>query len=192
MPRRGENIYHRKDGRWEARVPVGYTETGKKKYRSLYARTYSEAKQKMKEQKPLPPLNVADKPLGDMRMEEAIQKWMEDNRLHWKESTYSCYMQIASKQLIPAFGKMKVKEVSSRVLNQFVEEKRRDDVPLSDSYLKDMMRILIQSLKHLRDGYGYDVAIPLANLKIRERSEKKLPDQETMKKVGKISPGSSG
>lgn len=37
MPRRRENIYKRKDRRWEARVPNGYHSNGKRKYRSLYA-----------------------------------------------------------------------------------------------------------------------------------------------------------
>lgn len=46
MPRRGENIRRRKDGRWEARYPSGITETGAKKYTSVYGRTYQEVKKK--------------------------------------------------------------------------------------------------------------------------------------------------
>ena len=45
MPRTAKNIYKRKDGRWEARYPVGKNENGKTKYVSLYARSYSEAKE---------------------------------------------------------------------------------------------------------------------------------------------------
>lgn len=37
MPRRGENIYKRKDGRWEARFVKEITVDGKKKYGSVYA-----------------------------------------------------------------------------------------------------------------------------------------------------------
>lgn len=39
MPRRGENVYKRKDGRWEGRIlkPDG-------KYRYVYAKTYKEVK----------------------------------------------------------------------------------------------------------------------------------------------------
>ncbi|MCM1530070.1 MAG: hypothetical protein NC093_08770 [Alistipes sp.] len=46
MAKRGSNIYKRKDGRFEGRVPVGYQENGKIKYRSVYARTLSEVKEK--------------------------------------------------------------------------------------------------------------------------------------------------
>lgn len=47
MARTGENIYKRKDGRWEARYIVSYKENGKAQYKSLYARTYSEVKSKL-------------------------------------------------------------------------------------------------------------------------------------------------
>lgn len=40
MPRRGENIYKRKDGRWEARYIKEITVDGKKKYGSVYADSY--------------------------------------------------------------------------------------------------------------------------------------------------------
>ena len=34
MARKGSNIYKRKDGRYEGRVPIGYKEDGKLKYKS--------------------------------------------------------------------------------------------------------------------------------------------------------------
>ena len=42
MAKRGSNIYKRKDGRFEGRVPVGYQDNGKIKYKSVYARTLEE------------------------------------------------------------------------------------------------------------------------------------------------------
>lgn len=47
MARRGENIFKRKDGRWEARV-IECRSNGKRVYRSLYGKTYTEAKAKKK------------------------------------------------------------------------------------------------------------------------------------------------
>lgn len=46
MPRKGENITKRKDGRWEARIIKGYDCKGKAQYAYLYDRSYSEAKGK--------------------------------------------------------------------------------------------------------------------------------------------------
>ena len=46
MSRKGEAIYHRKDGLWEARYVKGMDANGKKKYGSVYAHSYREAKEK--------------------------------------------------------------------------------------------------------------------------------------------------
>ena len=48
MSRRGENIFKRRDGRWEARVPE-YKINGEKIYRSIYGKSYTEVKLKKEE-----------------------------------------------------------------------------------------------------------------------------------------------
>lgn len=48
MPRKGENIYKRKDGRWEGRFPESYNLNGKVKYKSVYAASYTEVREKLK------------------------------------------------------------------------------------------------------------------------------------------------
>ena len=48
MPRRGENIRKRKDGRWEGRYIQGYDfDTNKAKYVSLYGKSYQEVREKL-------------------------------------------------------------------------------------------------------------------------------------------------
>jgi hypothetical protein len=44
MPRRGANIYKRRDGRWEARFVKGRKENGALRYGYVYAGTYTEVK----------------------------------------------------------------------------------------------------------------------------------------------------
>ena len=46
MPRRGDNIRKRKDGRWEARFPIPKDDPAGRKYGSVYGQTYREAKEK--------------------------------------------------------------------------------------------------------------------------------------------------
>ena len=53
MAKRGSNIYKRRDGRFEGRVPVGYRDNGKIKYKSVYARTLSEVKRRWRRCTPL-------------------------------------------------------------------------------------------------------------------------------------------
>lgn len=45
MARRGENIFKRKDGRWEARVKE-YRANKRCSYRSIYGKSYTEVKLK--------------------------------------------------------------------------------------------------------------------------------------------------
>lgn len=46
---KGENIFKRKDGRWEARYPKGRTDSGRIQYGFCYGKTYKEAKEKAAE-----------------------------------------------------------------------------------------------------------------------------------------------
>ena len=46
MPRRGDNIRKRADGRWEGRYAAVSTD-GQKRYLSVYGKTYGEVKEKL-------------------------------------------------------------------------------------------------------------------------------------------------
>ena len=48
MPRKGENIYKRKDGRWEGRYIRSRSPAGKAQYGYVYAKTYREVKNKLR------------------------------------------------------------------------------------------------------------------------------------------------
>ena len=178
MPRRGENIYRRNDGRWEGRIPDGYAEDGTKKYRSVYARTYGEVKEKMQQEKLKPAKKQgAEK---NLMMGDVIRRWLDDNRVQWKDSTYSCYMQIADKHLFPAFETIPVAKMNAGVLNRFVQEKKEGDPPLSDSYVRDLTRMIMQALKHLQNQYGYEMETKLSAYKMQSRKHKQLPSRKTI------------
>lgn len=59
MPRKGENIYKRKDGRWEGRYIRSYDSEHKAKYAYVYGKTYSEVKRKLTEQRGKRPVNLS-------------------------------------------------------------------------------------------------------------------------------------
>ena len=48
---KGENIFKRKDGRWEARFVKGYDSAGKIRYGYCYGKSYKEAKEKVQKAK---------------------------------------------------------------------------------------------------------------------------------------------
>lgn len=62
MPRHGENIFKRSDGRWEARYVKEIGLDGTKKYGSVYAKTYREVKKSnscvLTSRKPVPTIQI--------------------------------------------------------------------------------------------------------------------------------------
>ena len=100
MSRHGENIWKRKDGRWEARYVKGRDPRGKALYASVYAKTYAEVKKKreavLQELKSHPSSSLPAKSLGMI-----IQEYLEDHKFEIKFSTYARYVEISEKHLIP-------------------------------------------------------------------------------------------
>ena len=90
MAKRGSNIYKRKDGRFEGRVPVGYQKNGKIKYKSVYARTLSEVKEKMSEVHSI----RQNQPVSAIKLtvREAAEQWLSSAKLRVKESSYVNYI----------------------------------------------------------------------------------------------------
>jgi hypothetical protein len=86
MPKRGENIYKRKDGRWEARVIKGYNEQGKAQYAYFYGRTYKEAKDKVFST--LPNINETTTELNEssckLLLNEVLDAWLIDKTTELK------------------------------------------------------------------------------------------------------------
>lgn len=99
MGKKGLNIYHRKDGRWEGRYRDGFHEDGKPKYRSIYAKTYSVVKEKL-----LTIHASAEKTMSacTMTVQQIFTEWISVKKLKVKESTIANYIFKANKHLIYA------------------------------------------------------------------------------------------
>ena len=121
MAKRGSNIYKRKDGRFEGRVPVGYQDNGKIKYKSVYARTLSEVKEKMSEMYSVRQ-NRAVSPIKLTVVDAAVQ-WLSSAKLRVKESSYANYENIVSKHIIPILGGEYMSNLTTQKLNDFIHYK---------------------------------------------------------------------
>jgi hypothetical protein len=87
MPRRGENIRKRADGRWEARYIRCYQPDGKAKYGYLYARTYAEVRKKKTEAQIQKPLYMNRGKEAPKRLCEIMEVWLDSRRGAVKQST---------------------------------------------------------------------------------------------------------
>ena len=112
MPRKGENIYKRKDGRWEGRYIKNHTPIGKTSYGYVYGKTYLEVKNKLiiaKQQKVLS-LQLAKNTPQDILFQNIAFDWLNSLQPQIKASTYNKYRNILNLYLLPEFG---AKELSS-------------------------------------------------------------------------------
>lgn len=122
MPRRGENIHKRKDGRWEGRYKRNDEFGGMTKYGSVYGRTYSEVKAKLSEMKSNEPVRSSLK-CRSKTFGEVLALWRSFHRLNHKGATDAKYEYMIQKHIIPELGSMKLTEITNAVINDFIFRK---------------------------------------------------------------------
>ncbi|MFD1403876.1 tyrosine-type recombinase/integrase [Robinsoniella peoriensis] len=121
MARRGENIYKRKDGRWEGRYVIGRKPNDRTAFSYIYGKTYTEVKKKLE-------ICKADRTLAKTidRSEEiyrdgSIGAWLE----FWLEavikpevkySTYAVYRGQVERHILPSAGKIKLKNMNNKTM----------------------------------------------------------------------------
>ena len=105
MSKKGENIYKRKDKRWEARYIKGYDPDGSARYGYCYGKTYREAKEKVERAKAALLTNV---PAPDnsrrRRFTYYCDEWLRLNKIKVKEATYVKYNTIVEKHIKAKLG----------------------------------------------------------------------------------------
>ena len=151
MARKGENIYKRKDGRWEARYIYSRREDGKAVYKSVYASTYSEVRRKKAEAlRQLSELdNEWQKEVG--KLTSVAVEWMNCNSHTWKESTKCRYQEKLDVYILPRFGKCEMSDISTKEVEDFMTllqtEGYNGRKPLGSSSASTIMTIMRQLRK---------------------------------------------
>lgn len=90
MPRKGENIYKRKDGRREGRYIKKRDIKHKTIYGYLYGKSYTEVKNKLKQVKSQKTSNS----MPSAKFVQIVDDWLINKKLCVKESTLSHYKTI--------------------------------------------------------------------------------------------------
>ncbi len=140
MPRKGENITKRRDGRYEARYVLERDEFGRiKRYGFVYARSYLEVKQKRNEKIKNIGLNKTNKNFNKQIFEDSIQLWL-DYKISIKDSSYTNYYSIIHSKLIPFFKGKHLNNIDSKDIVEFT--KYLQNMKLSSKRIKDILVLL--------------------------------------------------
>lgn len=178
MPRRGENIYKRKDGRWEARYIKEISVDGTKKYGSVYAKTYREVKQKRQS---VLAENKSVKPTCKITVEFAIGEWLRHIKNQIKITSFQKYSSVVDKHIIPIIGKCEINYLNSTVIQKFTDKLLEKD--LSPTTVNDVLVVFGMGLSYAETEYKMATPkIPLVKNQPKEMRVLSLEEQNTFVK----------
>ncbi len=188
MPRRGENIYKRRDGRWEARYLAKRNEDGRAVYRSVYANTYLEVKEKREIARQS--VGSEEKKETGYRFSYVLDKWLAYNSGCLKKQTIAKYRHCIEKHILPELGEIAVEELCADTINQFychkLEHGGKDGCELSRNYVRTMSIIISSALQYaVSEGWreplrGQILRPKIENKKIHVMSRKEQMQLENM------------
>lgn len=168
MPRKGENIYKRRDGRWEGRLLVGHKPGGNAVYRSVYAKSYAEVKAALdklkRERQPNPLVNCR------LTVKNLLDAWLHSRSPDLKPSSRARYADLIRLHIEPELGNCRLSGLTPEQLEDFLRQQRlhgRADGKggLSAKTVSDILAVLKSALKYAGRTYALppgllDVTLP--------------------------------
>ena len=140
MARRGENIYKRKDGRWEGRYIKSRDSEGRAIYGYVYSKTYAEVKEKLTKARCDCKAYILTETAKNTVSEFAIQ-WLESVKTNCKPATYGKYRNIVIKHILPELGNYRLQQIENKVINTFCHSKLQNS-ELSPKSVKDILSVI--------------------------------------------------
>ena len=188
MPRHGENIYKRRDGRYEGRYVVGKTAAGKTKFGYIYGYQYTEVRNELLRKK-AEQLPAVETMLNCRRilLRDWLQQWLESEVSgSVKVSSYQTYLRQIQVHLIPKLGHFLLSEVTPSVIRAFISQLESDG--LAYSTVKGIFRLLNAALRCAQES-GVISLNPCRKIKIQpqEAIEQRVLSRSEQEKLRKAS-----
>lgn len=146
MSKRGENIYKRKDNRWEGRYIRGRDESGKAQLGYVYAQSYNEVKHKLA-------LAKASAKEPQKRTKKDLEYYLEGFlsycKTNVKPSTLAKYRVIISNHIIPEIGSLLPQNLSSAIVDS-LSTKLMSEKGLSPKSVRDILSVLKSAVKYIK------------------------------------------
>ena len=189
MPRRGENIYKRKDGRWEGRYMKEHSGS-KTKYGYVYGKTYAEVKKVLTVKKSEIALE-RNKPPDSVSQEIEISSiaalWLSDNQNNLKESTVIKYRNLLNTYIIPNVGSIMISDLDYEVLSDFCNKLLvsggSKEQGLSNKTVSDVLTVIksicryAERKKYRIDRTALDVSVKIKVAPLRVLS---IPEEQLL------------
>lgn len=181
MARRGEAIYKRKDGRWEARYVQEIRLDGTKKYGSIYGKSYLEVKEKrqefLKKNEKIAP--------SFLTIDILIEEWLFSIRNQVKKSSYVKYQSLAHNHINNHLGNLRVRNLTTSTIIKFTDLQlhhgNKNSGPLTKKTVNDILLILKMALKYAK--MTYNITIPHIPLLRDSKKEAATLDEQDVSRL---------
>ncbi len=122
MPKKGENIYKRKDGRWEGRYVRCHDVMGKTTFGYVYGKTYGEVKSILIQKKTDVMRGSIIANQISVSFNDVLDAWLGSVKLKVKESTYARYSHMLRTHIRPYLGNYPLAKITTQLVEAFVEQ----------------------------------------------------------------------
>lgn len=161
MAKRGENIYKRKDGRWEGRYIIGRKPTGQTRYASVYGKSYRDVKEKLDRKKGD---RLRSLPACSMTVRVIMEMWLSLRSADVKESSYQRYKMLIDKHILPRLGGIRLSSLTVNILSDFITtllKRGRTDGHggLSVKTVSDILCVFRSALRMAGKKYAVDASL---------------------------------
>lgn len=185
MPRKGENIRKRNDGRWEGRYFTTDYRSGKKQYHSLYAHSYKEVKEKLlliknsilNSEEAVSSYENTNAFSSEKTFGEITALWLSDIQKKKKYSTFAKYDSIYSKHLFQELGNVSMTQINQEMINHLIS----DQEIKSESIIRSVYCVINQVVGFANRNYCCNIA-PVQ----REKNSFQIKPVEILKRSEQI------
>ena len=170
-------IKQRSDGRWEGQYSIGYTR------KSVYGKTQEEVRKKLNK--------IHNDIDNDLYIEDTkilasewLKVWLyEHKKLTIKQKTFENYEILVNTHLMPAFPKIKLKELKTNHVQRFINDKIKSG--LSDRTVKYIVTLLSCALEQAvkNDMINKNVSKAVTLPKKTAKKEKRILDRQEQEKL---------
>lgn len=160
MARTGENIYKRKDGRYEARYIESRDENGKAIYRAVYGKNKAEVREKVEKAKR--EIAEASSPIEGKTFKQVAEEYLAEAKGTIASTTYDRYLDALERDVYPEYASTPMIDVTESEVNRFIKvapdlaEKRGRS--LTNSGLLVVKAVMSNVINYAKEAAGIEKA----------------------------------
>lgn len=175
MPRKGENIYKRKDGRWEGRYIRTRDANNKVQYGYVYGKSYKAVKQELVNRQVLCRQPLLEETTSNILYGNLLDKWLSSSKHNTKESTYARYSHLIRTHIKPNLGNYPMGELTAQRIEDFIGQQltggRLDNTGgLAAKTVIDMLVIIKNTLEYAQ-YMGIDISCKISGLTVKKHEK---------------------